>query len=123
MRFSWRGRGARPARADEFFFSAGETRQTPTPLMLLDPAFVYSNYAEAGLWTVMGAAALLKGHKDRSGIILGLTLIAFGASDLIESRTGAWYRPWWLFAWKAGCVLSILVSGIDLLRKRRRESP
>jgi len=34
--------------------------------------------------------------------------LAFGLSDLVETQTGAWWKPWWLFVWKALCVHAML---------------
>jgi hypothetical protein len=34
--------------------------------------------------------------------------VLFGISDIVETRTGTWYEPWWLFAWKAACVVCLL---------------
>jgi hypothetical protein len=42
--------------------------------------------------------------------------VPFGLSDLVESQTGAWWTPWWLFAWKALCVLGLLACGVALVR-------
>jgi len=48
------------------------------------------------------------------------SFIAFGAfllfsgSDAMTITTGAWWRPWWLFVWKATCVVTLfgtVVSG------------
>lgn len=85
--------------------------------MAFDPLFVYANYVECGLWAGLGAVTLIKG-KGSARLVLAGMLVAFGISDLVETRTGAWYRPWWLFAWKAICVLGILVVGIAMVRKR-----
>jgi len=83
----------------------------------LDPTFIYGNYVEACLWAALGILALCK-RVDQRGVILGVTLVVFGVSDWVEAHTGAWYRPWWLLAWKAACVLVLLIVGIPLLRKR-----
>ncbi|HTD65354.1 MAG TPA: hypothetical protein VK846_02340, partial [Candidatus Limnocylindria bacterium] len=40
-------------------------------------------------------------------LVLALTLAVFGGSDLVEARTGAWWKPWWLFVWKALCVIGL----------------
>lgn len=73
------------------------------------PAMEFSavfNLVEAGLWCVIGLIVLGIAAKNRAGSLLwlGLAFLAFGASDLVEVRTGAWWRPWWLFVWKAACV-------------------
>ena len=50
-------------------------------------------------------------------MLAGATLLAFGASDLVETSTGAWYDPWWLFLWKAACVACLLAClGLHFLR-------
>jgi hypothetical protein len=87
--------------------------------MALDPIFVYGNYIEACLWAGMGVAALLKRNSGWS-VALGCALVLFGASDVVEVRTGAWYDPWWLFAWKGICVALILWFGLSVLAVRRR---
>jgi hypothetical protein len=83
--------------------------------------FVYSNYIEAGLWIVLGSgAAAQAGDVRRDLLILEVDLITFGVSDLVETRTGAWWRPWWLLAWKAACVGVMLALLANHLRRRRR---
>ena len=89
--------------------------------MALDPTFIYANYAEAGLWAALGVAAVIK-RNGRASWALAAALILFGVSDVVETRTGAWYKPWWLLAWKAICVLCILIFGITVLRRRRRSA-
>ena len=80
------------------------------------------NYAEAALWAAFGAGLLWKPGTGRRGDpwlgrVAGVTLLAFGASDLVEASTGAWYDPWWLFSWKAVCVACLLAClGLHVLR-------
>ena len=71
------------------------------------------NLIEAVVWFLLSIALLI--HAFRSAkqfrfvlLVLVITLAAFGGSDLVEARTGAWWRPWWLFAWKAACVITLL---------------
>ena len=90
--------------------------------MALDPTFVYGNYVESGLWASMGIIALVK-RNSKWSLLLGLTLVAFGISDIVETHTGAWYRPWWLFAWKAVCVLGIIWFGLLVLAISRKKRP
>jgi hypothetical protein len=87
--------------------------------MKLDPAFIYGNYIEACLWAAIGIIAMARRSRPW-GIALAGALVAFGISDIIETRTGAWYRPWWLLAWKAACIALILTFGIAALRAYRR---
>ena len=84
------------------------------------------NYTEIGIWCVIGAvvgmmAMRRSGSARRDGLLAAVTLIAFGASDYAEIRTGGeWWTPWWLLAWKATCVLVLLAL---LLRARRARTP
>jgi hypothetical protein len=76
--------------------------------------FREANHGEAGLWILIGLIALFiavrrPGYARRRCLILSPTLIVFGFSDIVEATTGAWWRPWWLFVWKAVCVI-ILVA-------------
>ena len=73
------------------------------------------NLLEAVVWFLCGAALLWKTfrmeQRFRSTLfILVAALFVFGGSDIVESRTGAWWRPWWLFVWKAVCVLVLLIG-------------
>ena len=68
------------------------------------------NLIEAALWFVLGAGLLIyawlrEPHLRPTLRILAITILCFGGSDLVEARTGAWWKPWWLFVWKAACVL------------------
>lgn len=78
---------------------------------------------EAGLWIVMGAivAVLALRKAKRRGTLLttAIILIAFGVSDLVETRTGARWKPWWLLVWKVGCIALILfLIGFILVSRR-----
>src|SRR2546430_1928428 len=81
------------------------------------------NYVEIGIWCAMGVAAgglalRRRGDARRDLLLASVTLITFGLSDYAENRTGGeWWTPWWLLAWKAGCVLVLLAL---LLRAKRR---
>ena len=91
--------------------------------------FVTANYIEAGLWTVVGVGFLLHALLRRGGatsfIAAGAFLI-FGLSDVIETRTGAWWRPWWLLVMKGSCVavfLVLLARHIIAKRSSRAATP
>ena len=61
------------------------------------------NLIEAGFWVVFATAiAIGASSQPRAMRLLGLTAgavsLLFGISDLVEARTGAWWRPWWLLA-------------------------
>jgi hypothetical protein len=68
------------------------------------------NYCEAVLWFVLGGVVVIAARKQSAAVrrnawIAFAAFLAFGVSDLIEVRTGAWWTPWWLFVLKAACVL------------------
>ncbi len=78
------------------------------------------NLVEGFFWIALGAWILrtqtqtpASKHKSHLGIIL----IIFGISDFVEMTTGAWWQPWWLFIWKALCVVIGLILIILILRK------
>lgn len=87
----------------------------------LDPLFIWGNRAEGLLWVTMGVGIWLWGRRQNAGqrrltVEAMIVLILFGVSDFVEATTGAWWRPWWLFAWKAGCVLALVWLFAGLLR-------
>ncbi len=69
------------------------------------------NAIEAVVWWVLGlcmlTAAVWKKPQRRNIIIVGIILILFGLSDIVEISTGAWWRPLWLLAWKAFCAATL----------------
>lgn len=96
--------------------------------MVIDPQFILANHIEACLWASLGAGFLLAALRpNRRALKLtgGLTFLIFGASDWVESHTGAWYRPWWLLVWKGLClaVLVPLAAREVALTRRARRRP
>lgn len=90
-------------------------------LASLDPIFVWTNRAEGLLWISMGVGIWLWGRRRdararRLAVQAMIVLVLFGVSDLVEATTGAWWRPWWLFVWKAGCVVLLIWLFARLLR-------
>ena len=84
--------------------------------------FEIANYAEAALWFAIALYCATRAIATRRSSLWLLTvaLLLFGISDIVEVQTGAWYRPWWLLAWKAACVLAILSVGVPYIRARRK---
>lgn len=80
------------------------------------------NLFEVYLWSIMGvgflASAIWKPANRWASIATGIMLILFGISDWIELSTGAWWKPWWLFVWKAVCVISLVGLGIAAYRQQ-----
>lgn len=89
-------------------------------------AFQTANLIEAGLWstialTLAGFAIARTGRRRRLCLIAAVTFLLFGVSDVVETQTGAWYRPWWLFCWKAICVAAMVGLLVDYRRSRREK--
>jgi hypothetical protein len=90
---------------------------------------VFFNYGEAAVWGIAGIYVFWRSRKQHSaarilGRVASMAFLAFGVSDLIETRTGTWYDPWWLFAWKAICVLILLSClGVYARHTRRGATP
>ena len=87
-------------------------------------AFQISNYIEAALWSCIGicfaiAAFRQSGAARRRCWIAAITFILFGISDLVESTTGAWYRPLWLLIWKGLCLLVFAWLLMKYLQERK----
>lgn len=71
------------------------------------------NFLEAIFWITVSAgfaAAVLRAVSRRMRTLLLATvlLFAFGVSDFFEVTSGAWWRPWWLLAWKGACLISLV---------------
>ncbi len=89
----------------------------------ITPFFRNSNYAEAALWAAVAVVVLFRSKRQgaprRPHLLLAATLLAFGGSDVVEANTGAWWHPWWLFVWKATCVVVFLGVLLSLRRAKR----
>ena len=87
---------------------------------------VLYNRIEIVLWAVIGAVFLVRALRPefrRLKLIAAAAFLLFAASDWIELYTGAWWKPWWLFALKAGCVICMFVCFlIYRFNKKRDES-
>ena len=51
-------------------------------------------------------------------ILLAIIFILFGISDFVEMATGAWWRPWWLLAWKTLCIVLGIILIILIFNER-----
>jgi hypothetical protein len=75
------------------------------------------NLIEAGFWVLFGTTIAIGASSRRRpmkhlGGMVGLISLLFGISDLVESRTGAWWRPWWLLVWKGLCVAGLVYCSL-----------
>lgn len=88
------------------------------------------NLAEAAVWSAAGLALAGARNGEPFRRIKGLTAAAaalfvlFGLSDLAEMRTGAWWAPAWLLAWKLvnGAGLIFCVGRMYYLLGKNREA-
>ena len=82
--------------------------------------FEIANYFEAALWAGMALWSARRAMRTQNWRMwaLAIALFLFGGSDLVEVQTGAWYRPWWLLAWKGACLAAIAVV---LVQHRRSD--
>ncbi len=83
------------------------------------------NLIEAALWLVLGSVVFIYSWRQELRLrptlrTLAITLVVFGTSDIVEARTGAWWKPWWLFVWKAACVLVLLLGLIHYYRLTKK---
>jgi hypothetical protein len=51
--------------------------------------------------------------------LLAAAFLVFGISDLIESQTGAWWRPLWLLLMKAACVAVVVAGFVGYYRIKK----
>jgi hypothetical protein len=83
------------------------------------------NVAEIAIWGLAGMACLAgsigaRGERRTLATMAGAAFLLFGVSDWIELGTGAWWRPWWLLAWKAVCIAMLVACFWHWKRIRRR---
>ncbi len=75
--------------------------------------FETANLIEATLWIAIGAAFAVRAlvRRDRwrrTCAAAAVAFVLFGLSDVVETSTGAWWRPWWLLVWKGGCIIAFV---------------
>ena len=95
----------------------------PSVLSELDASALF-NMVEAVWWWLMAVAVIRFGRRFRETtrrlrLILAVFLVAFGISDMIEVRTGAWWRPPGLLILKGICVAGLAACAVIVVRNRR----
>ena len=71
------------------------------------------NVAEAVFWLVLAVIVAMRvrlAHPSsrRLGYLSAAAFLAFAGTDLVEAKTGEWYRPLWLLGYNAACVALLL---------------
>jgi len=107
----------------QIMLNPASLEQAEAQAKLLEQIYVNGNYIEAFLWFCFAigfaANAGKKSGKTRiNPLITTLIFLLFGGSDIVEVQTGAWWSPWWLFVWKASCVVSMVILFWVYLRDR-----
>jgi hypothetical protein len=85
------------------------------------------NLIEAALWFGVSLAWTVKSVRGEGRLRVIFSLLAaaffvFAITDLIESETGAWWRPLWLLGLKALCVVGF-VGGFAAYYSVSRKKP
>ena len=78
-------------------------------------SFEVFNFLEGIYWlTLGGLAAAVREISPLKYKTLALfaasVFVLFGITDFIEIGTGAYWDPWWLYAWNICCVVGLVVS-------------
>jgi len=107
----------------EILLNPASLEQAEAQAKLLEQIYVNGNYFEAFLWFCFAIgfavdAGKTSGKTRIHRLTTTLIFLLFGGSDIVEVQTGAWWSPWWLFVWKASCVLSMVILLWVYLRDR-----
>ena len=107
----------------QIMLNPASLEQAEAQAKLLEQIYVNGNYVEAFLWFCFAIgfavnAGKTSGKTRINRLITTLFFWLFGGSDIVEVQTGAWWSPWWLFVWKASCVLSMVILFWVYLRDR-----
>ena len=69
------------------------------------------NYIEILIWGIIGIIFSIQCIRlpayRKQAMIATITFLLMAVSEVVETRTGAWWRPWWLFVWKVSCGISM----------------
>jgi hypothetical protein len=107
----------------QIMLNPASLEQAEAQAKLLEQIYVNGNYLEALIWFLFAIgfavnAGKTSGRTRINRLITTLIFLLFGGSDIVEVQTGAWWSPWWLFVWKASCVLSMVILFWVYLRDR-----
>lgn len=92
-------------------------------LFALEPSERF-NLVEGTLWVLIAVIFANRARRKTEfrnlQIAASVAFLAFGISDFIEMRTGAWFRPWPLLVLKAFCLAAFVVLlRLYVVRKRK----
>lgn len=81
------------------------------------------NQCEAVLWFVIAVGIGCRIRRLAWVNVYWLlppAFFVFGISDVIESRTGTFWDPWWLLVMKVACVMVFMWVGAHHLRAKAK---
>ena len=86
------------------------------------------NLVEAAFWMLVAVLILVKAIRAvvplrRIFFILTVAFFVFSISDIIESQTGAWWKPFWLLLMKTGCIAVFLFGFREYYRITKHKDP
>jgi hypothetical protein len=107
----------------QIMLNPASLEQAEAQAKLLEQIYVNGNYLEALIWFLFAIGFAVNAGKTSGTTIINrlittLIFLLFGGSDIVEVQTGAWWSPWWLFVWKASCVVSMVILFWVYLRDR-----
>jgi hypothetical protein len=84
------------------------------------------NGGEAFLWLAFAVIVAVRFHRAprrvrRTARGLAIIFVLFAVSDVVEMRTGAWWRPPGLLFFKAACLAGLLWGFVTLARELRAD--
>ena len=92
---------------------------------MIETCHFWLNVIEACIWFAIATWFLFLALRREpslkpSFLTFSVTLYFFGISDIIETQTGAWYRPFGLFLLKALCV-AVIAACVSIFFRHRAE--
>jgi len=86
------------------------------------------NLVEAAFWMLVTVVILVKAIRAvvplrRIFFILSAAFFVFSISDIIESQTGAWWKPLWLLLMKTGCIAVFFFGSREYFRITKYKDP
>jgi hypothetical protein len=82
------------------------------------------NSIEPFIWyalAILLIPALRRYAPLRDRLAISVVVCVFGTSDFYESET--WWSPWWLLAWKAGCLATLAILALRIRRQHQMDKP
>ena len=75
---------------------------------------IIGNQVEAVIWFIVAVVLFVRSFSAPAQYKLitylaSLAFLAFGISDIIETYTGGWWKPWWLLVLKGTCIVIFIV--------------